>query len=74
MMRELMDKLAIPDANIALSANGEYYWVAVSREHLGQRYSHSVRLPLEPSDTDLENTREVFKIWWDAETKDHLES
>jgi hypothetical protein len=65
-------QLAIPDADVTLSANEGFYWVAVSRQHHGQAYSHSVKVSLDATGHDIENARETFKIWWAETIKEQI--
>lgn len=65
---EILTKLGIPDANIHETANGEGYHVAVRRDHDGHPFSHSIRIPKDPSDTILEFVKKTFEDWWSETT------
>jgi hypothetical protein len=69
---DILSRLDTEGASVTETANGEGYWLAVSRTHNGHSYSHSVRLAKPPSYEDIENARETFKIWWAETIKEQI--
>ena len=70
---EILEKLDVEGADITLAGNGGSYWVAVTRTHGENRYSHSARLDLDPTDDQIANVRQMFSIWWADTIKDVLD-
>lgn len=69
---DLIARLNVEDAEAHLTPNEGAWFVSVTRYHNGHRYSHSVRIPLDPAESDLENAREVFSYWWAETIKDQI--
>ena len=69
---DILAKLDLQGAEITPAHNGECYWVAVTRYHEGHRYSHSVKIDKNPSDEQISNARETFKIWWAETIKEQI--
>lgn len=61
---EIKAALDIPDAYIRPSDTEGWYWINVSREHGGQRYSHTVRLELDASAEQVNTARQAIVTWW----------
>ena len=61
---EILEKLDVQGAELRISDNAGYYWIAVERTHNDTRYSHSARLDLNPTDEQIANVRQMFSIWW----------
>jgi hypothetical protein len=69
---DILSRLDTECATLTETANGEGYWIAVTRTHNGHMYSHSVRISKSPAYQDIENARETFKIWWAETIKEQI--
>ena len=67
---EVIAKLNVDGCTATTSDNGGWHWVRCERHHNGHRYSHTIRLPINPADSDFDILREAFDIWWTDTIKD----
>lgn len=61
---DIKSRLGIDDAEVRLSDNAGWFWVNITREHEGNRYVFTHRLPLAPSDEQIKDAWETIDQWW----------
>ncbi len=67
---EIKAKIDIDDAEISLSDNGAWYWVRLERSHEGHTYSHTVKVDIDPSDTQILDAGDTLRMWWSETIRD----
>ena len=69
---DLLAHLSVEDAEASKTPNENGWIVSVVRYYEGQRYRHSLRLDLTPTEEQLQNARDTFSFWWAETTRDGL--
>lgn len=69
---EIKAQLDIADAEIRLADNGAFYWVNLTRERDGHRYTTTTTIPLEASPAQIDAARKTLATWWADTINDQL--
>jgi hypothetical protein len=61
---EIKSRIDLDDATVTLSDNGAWYWIRLERKHAGQTYRHTVKLDLDPSESQILDAGDTLRLWW----------